>query len=1175
MELVFDPAHLRVVALPNNPLTADLLYEPPFVGPPRPSGLTHCPFNPPPLRLFSDKAYLEQQLKELLLKPSIPDLPRVVPDVFTLLRTEQPPQAIELHAVRDLATGEIKGVREVTPRFKTTKVDFGEMFNKPPGFTHTVDLDKASSIEPGIPDKNVTITQTSEVNDMQNFLESLPDLEDLVAPELDTKYDAKKIDDVDDASLDESNTEQLEQIPQVNLTEVLQISDCAVTEKGLTGPRKWARVVDILESVPNYAELNPNPAFKWPFELDTFQKKAILLMEKGENVFVSAHTSAGKTVIAEYAISLAKKHMTKAIYTSPIKTLSNEKFRDFRETFDDVGIITGDVQIKRDAATLIMTTEILRSMLYNKAPVIDDLEWVIFDECHYINDADRGVVWEEVLIMLPSHVHIVLLSATVPNAIELADWIGRIKEKQIHVISTTKRPVPLEHLLYVGRIGASKEQKAALKTKATPEAVKLPDQAVLILDSSNQFKSNNYLQICAATKGSKSQRKSGDERSRYLALVQYLQKKDHCPAIIFTLSRKRCDNNAASLASMDMTTATEKSQIHQFIKQCTARLSSEDRRLPQVEMLKQLLEVGIGIHHSGILPIMKEVVEMLFQRGLTKLLFATETFAMGVNMPARTVVFDSIRKYDGYQTRDLLPAEYIQMAGRAGRRGKDSVGTVLIMVKGEMPDSSSLQVMMMGRPQLLQSKFKVTDTMILNLKAGLQRRVEDIMRDSFIEDSKQSQLDKLGRLRDELTAKLKVMESVNCDSCVDIAACIEDLECLRACKLALWSKVFEIAASSKVFAPGKVVVFAREGESTRLGVTTEFNAKQNQLSIVTLVQKREGRCYWPASRKIVTANSSKCELLSLGPQDILDLSTTDVRIDIRSLGTPRGRREAGQIIFEMAESWSYKKVNLAKEVKSVDLDLAEKLQNANRSEERVLSRSCTNCPLFESHSEVVQKRHALEKELRHVSLLLSEEGMTMMPDYYKHLAVLERLGYVEPNGPLKLKGRIARTMSDHEVVLTEILVGDILFKCKPNEVAALLSVFVYQGKAEDNENAEIPEPLEEIMEQFLALAMDVGKVRRECGFEEDPATFCEQFNRGLVNVIHYWASGMTFGQIMQLAVNQQEGTIVRCIQRLDELLGHVKDAAKIIGNPELHKKVEQASMLIRRDIVFAASLYLE
>ncbi|KAF5018642.1 hypothetical protein F66182_9371, partial [Fusarium sp. NRRL 66182] len=215
--------------------------------------------------------------------------------------------------------------------------------------------------------------------------------------------------------------------------------------------REWAHMVDINHDMSNFRELVPDMAREWPFELDTFQKEAVYHLENGDSVFVAAHTSAGKTVVAEYAIALAAKHMTKAIYTSPIKALSNQKFRDFRQTFDEVGILTGDVQINPEASCLIMTTEILRSMLYRGADLIRDVEFVIFDEVHYVNDFERGVVWEEVIIMLPEHVSLILLSATVPNTKEFASWVGRTKQKDIYVISTPKRPVPLEHYLWAGK----------------------------------------------------------------------------------------------------------------------------------------------------------------------------------------------------------------------------------------------------------------------------------------------------------------------------------------------------------------------------------------------------------------------------------------------------------------------------------------------------------------------------------------------------------------------------------------------------------------------------------------------------------------------------------------------------------------------------------------------------
>ncbi|RDY00043.1 DExH-box ATP-dependent RNA helicase DExH11, partial [Mucuna pruriens] len=234
----------------------------------------------------------------------------------------------------------------------------------------------------------------------------------------------------------------------------------------------WAMHETSEQIVDCFHELVPDMALEFPFELDAFQKEAIYYLEKGESVFVAAHTSAGKTVVAEYAFALASKHCTRAVYTAPIKTISNQKYRDFCGKFD-VGLLTGDVSLRPEASCLIMTTEILRSMLYRGADIIRDIEWVIFDEVHYVNDVERGVVWEEVIIMLPRHINIVLLSATVPNTIEFADWIGRTKQKEIRVTGTTKRPVPLEHcLFYAGELYKTCESETFLPQglKAAKEA---------------------------------------------------------------------------------------------------------------------------------------------------------------------------------------------------------------------------------------------------------------------------------------------------------------------------------------------------------------------------------------------------------------------------------------------------------------------------------------------------------------------------------------------------------------------------------------------------------------------------------------------------------------------------------------------------------------------------------
>ena len=435
-----------------------------------------------------------------------------------------------------------------------------------------------------------------------------------------------------------------------------------------------------------YEKLRPHMAKQYPFELDTFQKDAVCLMERGESVFVAAHTSAGKTVVAEYAFALTTRHKTRAVYTSPIKTISNQKFRDLRQQFD-VGLLTGDVSIRPEASCLIMTTEILRSMLYRGADLVRDLEWVVFDEVHYVNDMERGVVWEEVIIMLPPHVGIVMLSATVPNVAEFADWVGRTKRKRMFVTGTTKRPVPLEHHLY--HRGESykvcahekfiKEGVAALK-RAIEAVPGVKDQGGRAPSgggrggpsgggrSGGRGKQADYIQRQLGGRGGGRGGGGGNSGQGFLSaqswlkMVEYLERGDLTPAVIFCFSKKNCDRFPDLLRSKNFTSPSEKSQIHVFCTRALSRLSPGDRDLPQIRKVRSLLERGIGVHHAGLLPIMKEVVEMLFCRGLIRLLFCTETFAMGVNAPARTVIFQAIRKHDGTQVRHPCRRLFVHIA---------------------------------------------------------------------------------------------------------------------------------------------------------------------------------------------------------------------------------------------------------------------------------------------------------------------------------------------------------------------------------------------------------------------------------------------------------------------------------------------------------------------------------
>ncbi|WKY08648.1 hypothetical protein Q1695_007852 [Nippostrongylus brasiliensis] len=666
----------------------------------------------------------------------------------------------------------------------------------------------------------------------------------------------------------------------------------------LTAPPEryaYAKQLDPASYQADYMSILPNMAKKYPFELDGFQQAAVVCMERGESVFVAAHTSAGKTVVAEYAVALCEQHKTRAIYTSPIKALSNQKFRDFKMMFTEVGLVTGDIQLFPEAFCLIMTTEILRSMLYNGSEVIRDLEWVVFDEVHYINNAERGHVWEEVLIMLPSHVKIVMLSATVPNCIEFADWVGRIKNRKINVVSTLKRPVPLEHYLYTGQDGKTKkdlfkivdmggnwldvgyrkavDSKANKGNVATNQGRGAQDRGdagrgrggvqnrggysgntggfnnrptgkndknvyINLIDFLRTTEQLPTVVLFYTLSGFNNRPTGKNDKNVYINLIDFLRTTEQLPTVIFVFSRKRCDDNAQLLNSMDLTTAVEKHHIQTFFAQCIDRLKGSDKNLPQVHLMKELCLRGFAVHHSGILPILKEVVELLFQKGYVKVLFATETFAMGVNMPARTVVFDSIQKHDGMEMRMLNAAEYIQMAGRAGRRGLDTTGTVIVLCKQpKLVEPGQLQMIMMGKAAPLVSQFRVTYSMLLNLLRVEHLKVEDMLQRSFVESAALREGPARKSNLDKAKQELLDLSKVNCEMCGAADSAVSPIRQYHDVlvnfierRSELWSRLAFESTMDKRLKCGRVLL-----------VSSAHHGLQNQLVLLVKEIQGEGK----------------------------------------------------------------------------------------------------------------------------------------------------------------------------------------------------------------------------------------------------------------------------------------------------------------------------------------------
>jgi superfamily II RNA helicase len=433
-------------------------------------------------------------------------------------------------------------------------------------------------------------------------------------------------------------------------------------------------------------------------ELDPFQVAAVEAIDKGESLIVAAPTGCGKTLIAEYAVEESVKQGKRAVYTAPIKALSNQKYRDFRKRFGDesVGIQTGDVTINQDAQLLIMTTEIFRNLILENSGRLDDIYYVIFDEIHYLDDPERGTVWEESIILAPQGIRFMCLSATVPNIGELAAWMGAVRNTTFKVIEETHRPVPLKHAFYHPKFGFITIKGIRKKFKNSPEVRK------------------------------RFQRRKPSSRK----IVQLAIREGHLPILYFCFNRRACERNAEQhMMHLDLLTDAERARVSQLVDELVRQYGIGDYE--RLNFLRQLWESGCAYHHAGILPAAKEIVERLFTMGLIKLLFCTETFALGVNMPASSVIFDELEKFDGVQFNYLMTREYNQMAGRAGRRGMDEVGYVYSQVIPEATDPDQLERILYGTNERINSRFYASYSTILSLYSQFGDGAFDIFRKSL------------------------------------------------------------------------------------------------------------------------------------------------------------------------------------------------------------------------------------------------------------------------------------------------------------------------------------------------------------------------------------------------------------------------------------------------------------
>ena len=887
------------------------------------------------------------------------------------------------------------------------------------------------------------------------------------------------------------------------------------------------------------------PAKSYPFTLDPFQDAAVQALEGGDSVLVSAHTSAGKTVVAEYACAMALRDGQRVIYTSPIKALSNQKYRDLKEEFQDVGILTGDTTINPSASCLVMTTEILRSMIYRGSEVVREVAFVIFDEVHYMRDAERGVVWEESIVLLPHRVRFVFLSATIPNASEFAQWVAKVHTQPCHVVYTNYRPTPLQHYMF----------------PAGAEGV------FLIVDEKGKFKDGNFakaMNVLAPSvskeemamglhggqrKGGKKGKrgnKRGSDAADLVKIVEMIMSRNYSPVIVFSFSKRQCEAYAKGIIGkgLDFNTAEEKQSISEVFNAAIDNLAEEDRGLPQIQAILPLLKKGVGIHHGGLIPLVKEIVEILFQERLLKCLFTTETFAMGINMPSKTVVFTAARKFDGTEFRWVRPGEYIQMSGRAGRRGIDDRGIVIQMMDEKMEETAAKE-MMRGQADPLVSSFHLGYNMLINMMRREDVDIGFLVKNSLKQHQAEVSRPALESRLEELQLKC---DSVNIGCSSDLLDSVAQYWRLEQQQLQKTSEVDAWMQRPKYSLPflqsGRLVYVQEPMFSTTEDSGEIDNETNGEWGWGVIVNFRKRLTGANAQKKSGAEGSAISQAFSSSSKSE-DTAASDYTVDVLlpckvRIGTDKnsatglsnympcsidpkagGTMEVLPVSLEHIRKFSALRIFVPKDLKS------KGSRNTARSTlyEVVHRRFAKNMPLLDPVKDmqiVHEDFTALNLRLKNIQQQLEQssihsnseregwilnysqkmsfskqvtnlrkeiratEGLREMRDKIKKMKrVLRRLGFTDKNNVVQVKGQVACEVNSgaQEILVVELMFNNVFSDLSVPQISALLSCLVYTDGG-DKFEGKLPKELDGPFRQLRDIARNVGEVMQEAGVLE-------------------------------------------------------------------------------------------
>jgi ATP-dependent RNA helicase HelY len=861
-----------------------------------------------------------------------------------------------------------------------------------------------------------------------------------------------------------------------------------------------------------------------PFELDPFQLSACEALEEGHGVLVCAPTGAGKTVVGEFAVHLALGEGRKCFYTTPIKALSNQKYSDLvrRYDTDTVGLLTGDNSVNGSAPIVVMTTEVLRNMLYAGSPALRSLGYVVLDEVHYLADRARGAVWEEVIIHLPESVRVVALSATVSNAEEFGDWMTQVRGGT-EVIVDEHRPVPLWQHMLVGRrlydLFTDDEQH-----KVNSELIRLAQRDAARLPVSRPGRG-----------GHRPRRFAGPYRPE---VIDRLDAAGLLPAITFIFSRAGCDAAVQQClaAGLRLTTPDEAADIEALAARRTAGIPDEDLAILGFHDWVTGLKRGIAAHHAGMLPVFKEVVEELFTAGLVRAVFATETLALGINMPARTVVIERLDKWNGETHAALTPGEYTQLTGRAGRRGIDVEGHAVVLWQPGI-DPGAVAGLAGTRTYPLNSSFRPSYNMAVNLTARAGRaRAAALLESSFAQfQADRGVVGLARRLRrvkqhaDELTAKMTCdrgdfMEYASIRRQLAEAeressrsrASARRVEALRSLAELRRGDIIRVPSGRRA---GMAVVLApapTPGEFTGrahgdgpLVLTMQGQLKQLSATDFPVPAEPVEHLRVPASfserspkhrRDLVSAMRSK-----LAGLDMRDRRDGD---NGRGHGSDGGRGSEG--------------------------DIAELRRKLRRH-------PCHSCPDRDQHARYGERYFRQQREADELERQIGSRSHVIARTFGKVCSVLDQLGYLDGDKVTPDGRRLAGLYSELDLVAAECLRRGFWAGLNPAELAACVSVLSFESRQQQDEAppARLPRgPVRDVLAAMTRTWGELDQLERRNGL-----SFLREPDLGFVWAAYRWVRGAKLEDVLDSVPGLTPGDFVRSMKQLIDLLDQIAGAA--------------------------------